>query len=71
MLVDEEIRLWQLKDKPLGFLDLTISADEIVIKAREKSSIRRVRRITGYLSELENFNAAKREECCSRVVHTA
>jgi len=70
-LVDEEIQLWKKENKTLGFLDLTISGDEIVIKGREKSSIRRVRRITGYLSELANFNPAKRDECLSRVIHTA
>ena len=69
-LVAEEIQLWQLKSKTLGFLDLTIDGDDVVIKAREKSPIRRVRRITGYLSDLENFNEAKREECLSRVIHT-
>ena len=33
------------------------------------SEISRVRRITGYLAETENFNIAKRKECINRVVH--
>ncbi|MCX7970160.1 MAG: hypothetical protein N3A57_01150 [Negativicutes bacterium] len=43
--------------------------DELEIITRPKSPIRRVRRITGYLSEIENFNSAKRAETDDRVVH--
>jgi hypothetical protein len=70
-LVDEELQLWHSADKNLGFIDFAVSGDEIVVNAKEKSPIRRVRRITGYLSDLENFNEAKRDECVSRVVHPA
>lgn len=68
-LVEEEIKLWQGKNKTLGRLELTLDGDSIVVRAVEKSPIRRVRRITGYLSALENFNDAKRAECEARVTH--
>jgi anaerobic ribonucleoside-triphosphate reductase activating protein len=68
--VDQEIQLWSKRGKTLGAMELTLDGEEIVVKSFEKSPIRRVRRITGYLSNLENFNDAKRNECLSREVHT-
>jgi hypothetical protein len=68
-VVGEEIRLWQERGKQLGAVSLTMSGDEIVVEASEKSPIRRVRRITGYLSTLEQFNSAKRSECGDRIEH--
>lgn len=68
--VDQELQLWSKRGKTLGAMELTLEGDEIIVKAFEKSPIRRVRRITGYLSNLENFNDAKRSECLSREIHT-
>lgn len=68
-VVDQEIQLWQQKNKQLGTVELTVENENIVVKASEKSPIRRVRRITGYLSNFENFNDAKRNECLSRETH--
>lgn len=69
-VVNEEIRLWQERGKQLGAVSLTLAGDEIVVQASEKSPIRRVRRITGYLSTLEQFNGAKRSECGDRIEHS-
>ena len=46
------------------------SGDEVLIRCFEKSPVRRVRRITGYLSEVDNFNAAKRAELDARMPQT-
>ena len=67
--VGEEKRLWESKSKKLGLLELSLDGDEIIVKATEKSPIRRVRRITGYLSAIENFNDAKVAECGDRAKH--
>ncbi|MDR3561540.1 MAG: anaerobic ribonucleoside-triphosphate reductase [Negativicutes bacterium] len=69
-IVDEEIRLWHDRNKTLSTIELTLDGDNVMIAASEKSPIRRVRRITGYLSDLENFNQAKQSECVSRGTHT-
>ncbi|HMM22668.1 MAG TPA: anaerobic ribonucleoside-triphosphate reductase [Selenomonadales bacterium] len=69
LLVEEELQLWQAQHKVLGSLELVLEDDAIVVKAVERSPIRRVRRITGYLSTLDKFNDAKRAECDSREVH--
>ncbi|MBP2645444.1 MAG: hypothetical protein H6Q75_884 [Firmicutes bacterium] len=68
-VVEQEIALWKTQGKVLGKVELSLEGDEIIINACEKSPIRRVRRITGYLSGLSNFNQAKRAECCSRSTH--
>ena len=65
----EEIQNWKIKGKKLGKVVLELDQDEVVIKAYEKSPIRRIRRITGYLSEQTNFNDAKQAELAERVVH--
>ena len=69
--VAEEKRLWKDKNKQLGHLELGLDGEEVILKATEKSPIRRVRRITGYLSSIDNFNDAKAAECRSRVTHSA
>jgi hypothetical protein len=68
-LVHDEIRLWQQRNKTLGAVDLSLDGESIIIRGHEKSPIRRVRRITGYLSTLEQFNDAKRAECTDREIH--
>lgn len=65
----EEKQLWQSRNKLLGSLELSLDGGEIVVKATEKSPIRRVRRITGYLSTIDNFNDAKVAECHDRTKH--
>ena len=67
--LDEEKQLWDSRNKQLGQIELSIEQDEVVVKAMEKSPIRRVRRITGYLSSIDNFNDAKVAECSDRTKH--
>ncbi len=69
-IVEEELFQWSQQNKPLGRLELVLDGENILIRAYEKSPIRRVRRITGYLSNIENFNDAKRSECANRLAHT-
>jgi len=65
----EEIELWHKQRKTIDQIHISIEDNEIVIRAFEKSPIRRVRRITGYLSDCNNFNDAKRAELADRIIH--
>lgn len=67
--VKQEIAIWADKGKELGKITLDIDGDEVVIKSEAKSNIKRLRRITGYLSNENNFNDAKRAELKARQVH--
>ena len=69
--VAEEKHLWENKHKKLGQLELSLNGEEVIVKATEKSPICRVRRITGYLSAIDNFNDAKVAECKDRATHSA
>ena len=66
----EEKQLWRDKGKELGKMVLSLEGDEVIINSFEKSPIKRIRRITGYLSESSNFNSAKQAELDARVVHS-
>ena len=68
-IVDEELKLWKRKGKELAEVRLSIEGEEIVVKAVERSPIKRVRRITGYLSTEDRFNAAKQAELSDRRAH--
>lgn len=68
-IVSEELQLWKQKGKELGKVTLSLDGEEIVVKAVERSPIRRIRRITGYLSTEDRFNAAKQAELTDRVAH--
>jgi len=67
--VKDEIILWKSKNKLLDRIMITIDGEEVTIKSFEKSPIKRIRRITGYLSEVSNFNDAKRAELADRSIH--
>lgn len=67
--VENEIEEWKKTGKEIAEISLFLEANEVVIEAVEKSPIKRVRRITGYLSNIENFNEAKRAECEDRMIH--
>ncbi len=67
--IAEEQQLWRSRNKRLGQIELSIDQEEVIVKATEKSPIRRVRRITGYLSSIDNFNDAKVAECSDRAKH--
>lgn len=70
-IVDAELQEWAKRGKTLARIELSIDGEEVVIKAVEKSPVRRIRRITGYLSSVDNFNDAKRAECEDRKTHIA
>lgn len=65
----EEKQLWEKTSKNLGEIFISVENDELVVKAFERSPIKRVRRITGYLSTVERFNDAKQSELFERVKH--
>lgn len=67
--VADEKQRWLQSGKTLAKVELRIDGDEVVITATEKSPISRVRRITGYLSNLSNFNDAKTAEESQRKKH--
>lgn len=69
ILIAEEKELYRTQGKKLAEINFTLEKDEIVIKSYACSPIRRIRRITGYLSEEHNFNAAKQAELHNRVNH--
>lgn len=72
-IVRTEIIAWQEKGKKLAKVELNIyRKNSVEIKSTEAAQvgqIKRVRRITGYLSNVENFNDAKKAECRDRLVH--
>lgn len=68
-ILAEEIESWKAKGKQLGMVELKVEGEDLVVCAKEKSPIRRVRRITGYLSTIDQFNDAKRQEERSRIAH--
>jgi hypothetical protein len=66
---EEEIGLWRQKGKALDRVEIQTDGGYVIVKGQEKSPIRRIRRITGYLSEVHNFNDAKQSELEERTVH--
>ena len=65
----EEKQIWARQGKEVAEIRLTLEGDEIIIQSVEKSPINRVRRITGYLAPLHNFNASKKAELLDRTYH--
>lgn len=68
-IVREEVKLWEDKSKELARVEVSLDGENIIVKTVEKSPVRRVRRITGYLSNMENFNDAKQAELAQRYKH--
>lgn len=71
-IIAEEVHYWQSQDKEVGEVRISKDKDndaKVVIASLPKQKIKRVRRITGYLSAVENFNDAKRAELNDRAVH--
>lgn len=69
LIAKKEIDEWSVLGKDIASIELKIDGNDVLLFAVEKSPIRRVRRITGYLSNIENFNDAKKSECHDRYVH--
>lgn len=70
-IVNDEIKIWISKNKTLAKIELSLDGENILVTAIEKSPICRVRRITGYLSNMENFNDAKLSELNNRTKHVS
>ncbi|MFA6076219.1 MAG: anaerobic ribonucleoside-triphosphate reductase [Negativicutes bacterium] len=70
-LVNGECERMKLeRNQKLSSLEIVrVSDEEVELTAKPQSDIRRLRRITGYLSEVENFNAAKKAEEHDRYKH--
>ncbi|MCL0028136.1 hypothetical protein M1N51_01240 [Peptococcaceae bacterium] len=68
-IIAEEKMRFEKMGKELGKVEITVNGDEITTKSFEKSPIRRVRRVTGYMSTVDRFNAAKVDELNDRVIH--
>ena len=71
-IIAEEVHYWQSKGKEVGEVRISKDKDndaKVIIASLPKQKIKRVRRITGYLSAVENFNDAKRAELNDRVNH--
>lgn len=71
-IIMEEMHFWQSEGKEVG--EIRIEKDKendakVVISSIPKQKIKRIRRITGYLSEKNNFNEAKKAELKDRVQH--
>ena len=60
--------LMKSPDKRLVELDVKIKDDDVVLTPHYDTIVR-VRRITGYLSNVNNFNSAKKHEQSDRVKH--
>lgn len=69
-LVGDVVKEWEDLGKDIAEIRLSIDGSEVIVETYEKSPIKRVRRITGYLSNIENFNKAKQAECRDRVIHS-
>ncbi|MDT8900051.1 hypothetical protein [Anaeroselena agilis] len=65
----EEVELWKARQRAISTIEISVDGDELVVFTREKSPIKRLRRITGYLSDLTAFNDAKQAEEAVRYKH--
>lgn len=68
----EEAEVYQKEciDSKHELVELEIKLDDGEVELHPHyNTVKRVRRITGYLSNVENFNAAKKAEARDRVVH--
>ncbi len=68
-IVLAEVEAWEQSGKELSSVGLTLEGDEIVVKAVEKSPIRRIRRICGYCSNTANWGQHKLDELAQRKAH--
>ena len=64
----EYVNMMKSPEKRLVELDIKIKDDDVLLTPHYDTIVR-VRRITGYLSNVKNFNAAKQEEQSDRVKH--
>ena len=56
--------------KEIGLIEIKhIDGEDFEIVSTAKGEIKRLRRITGYMSEVHSFNPAKQAELADRVAH--
>lgn len=71
-IIAEEMHFWQQAGREVGEIRVKRDKEDqekIVVASLPKANIKRIRRITGYLSEVNNFNEAKKAELKDRVQH--
>ena len=68
--VEEEIAQNDPEKRKITCIRITeVSDEEVDINIETEGVVRRVRRITGYLSDINNFNEAKTAELFDRYTH--
>lgn len=67
--IDQEYESLQHELQNIASIEIYLDGDEVVLQAKKKSNITRIRRITGYMSKVNNFNDSKRAELNDRVSH--
>lgn len=70
-IANDEMREWSKNNKHISRVEVKHADDNetFEVTAFERSPIRRIRRITGYCVNIDNWNAAKKEELAQRTTH--
>jgi anaerobic ribonucleoside-triphosphate reductase activating protein len=69
-ILTEEEASYAKRGEDLAELSLTLDKNnDIIVKSYKRVPIKRIRRVTGYLSEEHNFNNAKFQELSDRTKH--
>lgn len=69
-LIEEEKARYEKEGKRLGSVKIGVDEEGyLYVSSQPATNITRVRRITGYLSNENNFNAAKQAELSDRSSH--
>lgn len=70
VLVSKEVALNDPQERKITYIEITeVSSEEVDIKVTTEGAVKKLRRITGYLSDINNFNDPKRAELADRLVH--
>jgi anaerobic ribonucleoside-triphosphate reductase len=64
--IKQELKIWK---KPIDRAEIVVDGEYVEVRCKERSPIIRIRRITGYLSEITSFNDAKQAEEHDRYKH--
>ena len=74
VLVSKEVALNDPQERKITYIEITeVSSEEVDIEVdievTTEGVVKKLRRITGYLSDINNFNDPKRAELADRLVH--
>ena len=70
VLVSKEVALNDPQERKITYIEITeVSSEEVDIEVTTEGAVKKLRRITGYLSDINNFNDPKRAELADRLVH--